>query len=76
MREKYGLEETFRTGSASVMVINGDKLVIANMGDYGVVVCRDGIAYQTTDAYNQSAKRHWPRRLFSGIQYYKSVWHC
>ena len=56
-------------GSASsVMVINGEKLVIANMGDYRTVVCRDGVAHQATGRYQQSVKRHWSRRLFSGIK--------
>ncbi|XP_027364395.1 putative protein phosphatase 2C-like protein 44 [Abrus precatorius] len=59
-------EETCRIGSTSVMVINGEKLVIANMGDYRTVLCRDGVAYQTNGRHNQSAKRHWYRRLFSG----------
>lgn len=58
-------EETCRIGSTSVMVINGEKLVIANMGDYKTVLCKDGVAYQTTGKHNQSAKRHWCRRLFS-----------
>ncbi|CAL5208205.1 unnamed protein product [Lathyrus oleraceus] len=59
-------EETSRMGSASVMVINGEKLVIANIGNYRVVVCRDGMAHQKTDTYQQSAKRHWSHRIFSG----------
>ncbi|KAJ1398940.1 PPM-type phosphatase domain [Sesbania bispinosa] len=66
IREEHRSEETCRMGSASVMVINGEQLVIANMGDYRTVVCRDGIAYQTTGTYQQSAKRHWSRRLFAG----------
>lgn len=70
IREEHKLEETCRMGSASVMVINGETLVIANMGDYKTVVCRDGMAHQTTDTYQQSAKRHWSRRIFAGIQYY------
>ncbi|KAJ1431528.1 PPM-type phosphatase domain [Sesbania bispinosa] len=66
IREANKSEETCRIGSTSVMVINGEKLVIANMGDYRTVLCRDGIAYQTTGRNNQSAKGHWYRRLFSG----------
>ncbi|KAK7344507.1 hypothetical protein VNO77_14179 [Canavalia gladiata] len=66
IREAHKLEEeTCRIGSTSVMVINGEKLVIANMGDYRTVLCRDGVAYQTTGRYNLSSKRHWYRRLFS-----------
>ncbi|XP_061370764.1 putative protein phosphatase 2C-like protein 44 [Gastrolobium bilobum] len=66
IREEHKSEETCKMGSASVMVINGEKLVIANMGDYRTVVCRDGIAHQTTSTYQQSAKRHWSSRLFAG----------
>lgn len=69
MREEHRYEEMCIMGSASAMVINGEKLVIANIGDYRAVVCRDGIAHQLTDTYQQSAKRHWSRRIFSGIQY-------
>ncbi|XP_057433225.1 putative protein phosphatase 2C-like protein 44 [Lotus japonicus] len=65
-REGHKLEEACITGSTSVMVINGEKLVIANMGDYRTVLCRDGKAYQKTGRYNQSPKRHWYRKLFSG----------
>ncbi|XP_061361295.1 putative protein phosphatase 2C-like protein 44 [Gastrolobium bilobum] len=67
IREAHKSEETCRIGSTSVMVINGEKLVIANMGDYKTVLCRDGIAYayQPNGRGKQSAKRHWYRRLFS-----------
>ncbi|XP_017414087.1 putative protein phosphatase 2C-like protein 44 isoform X4 [Vigna angularis] len=58
-------EEIFRIGSTSVMVINGEKLVIANMGDYRTVLCRNGVAYQTTGRHSHSAKRNWYSRLFS-----------
>jgi protein phosphatase PTC1 len=67
MREEQRYEDTCRMSSASVMVINGEKLVIANIGNYRVVVCRDGMAHQKADTYQQSAKRHWSRRIFSGI---------
>ncbi|KAG5004517.1 hypothetical protein JHK82_028532 [Glycine max] len=66
IREQHKLEETCRMGSASVMLIDGEKLVVANMGDYRIVVCRDGIAHQTTGTYLQSAKIHWSRRFFAG----------
>ncbi|XP_065861846.1 putative protein phosphatase 2C-like protein 44 [Euphorbia lathyris] len=58
-------DETERVGSASVMVINGEKLVMANMGDYRAVVSRDGVAHQLSTKHQQTAKRHWSRRLFS-----------
>ncbi|CAJ1976447.1 unnamed protein product [Sphenostylis stenocarpa] len=67
IREEHKLVETSRMGSASVMLINGEKLVVANMGDYRTVVCRDGIAHQTISTYQQSEKVHWSRRLFAGI---------
>lgn len=68
MRDEQKSEESCsRMGSVSVMVINGEKVVIANLGDYRAVVCRDGIAYQKTARHHQSAKTHWTRRLFSGI---------
>ncbi|KDP40354.1 hypothetical protein JCGZ_02352 [Jatropha curcas] len=58
-------DETRRVSSASVMVINGEKLVIANMGDYRAVVCRNGVAHQMSSKHQQTNKRHWYRRLFS-----------
>ncbi|RDX88344.1 putative protein phosphatase 2C-like protein 44, partial [Mucuna pruriens] len=64
-------EETCRISSTSVMVINGEKLVIANMGDYRTVLCRNGVAYQIIGRHNQSTKRHWYRKLFSGTKYSK-----
>jgi protein phosphatase PTC1 len=67
MKEEQRYEETCRMSSASVMVINGEKLVIANIGNYRVVVCKDGMAHQKVDTYQQSGKRHWSRRIFSGI---------
>ncbi|KAG4395356.1 hypothetical protein GLYMA_20G207600v4 [Glycine max] len=68
IREEHKLEETCRMGSASVMLINGEKLVVANMGDYRTVVCRDGIAHQTTGTNQRSTKIHWSRRLFAACQ--------
>ncbi|GFZ10733.1 protein phosphatase 2C family protein [Actinidia rufa] len=43
IREAERAEERERIGSASALVINGEKLVIAHMGDYRAVVCRDGV---------------------------------
>ncbi|KAL5848837.1 hypothetical protein ACOSQ4_006850 [Xanthoceras sorbifolium] len=65
-REAQKEDETWRSGSASVMVINGEKLVVANMGDYRAVVCRGGVAHQISSGNQQTTKRHWYRRLFSG----------
>lgn len=70
IRETQEAEETETVlGSVSVMVINGEKLVIANMGDYGAVVCKDGVAHQLSSKNQQSAKRHWSRRLISGMEH-------
>ncbi|KAL1340229.1 hypothetical protein HN51_028599 [Arachis hypogaea] len=70
IREEYESDERSRMGSGScVMVINGEKLVIANMGDYKTVVCRDGIAHHHTSSgrhHQHSPRIHWSRRLFSG----------
>lgn len=66
--KKAAAGETVRVGSASAMVINGEKLVIANMGDYRAVVCKDGVAHQIGN--HQTPRRHWSRRLFSGKKLY------
>ncbi|GFY82780.1 protein phosphatase 2C family protein [Actinidia rufa] len=43
IRQAEKAEERKRIGSASALVINGEKLVITHMGDYRAVVCRDGV---------------------------------
>ena len=55
-------------GSASAIVINGEKLVIANMGDYRAVVCKDGDAFQISRTRHQATKRHWSRKFIPGIE--------
>lgn len=70
VRETQKSNETWRVGSASVMVINGEKLVIANMGDYRAVVCKDGVAHQMGSKHQQTAKRHWSRWLFYGMEHF------
>ncbi|KAK1592969.1 hypothetical protein Q3G72_033544 [Acer saccharum] len=73
VKESQKEDETWRSGSASVMVINGERLVIANMGDYRAVVCRGGVAHQIGTGYQETTKRHWYRRFFSGTkQYHKA----
>ncbi|KAL9408371.1 hypothetical protein AB3S75_046851 [Citrus x aurantiifolia] len=64
-RDAEKADEKWRAGSASVMVINGEKLVIANMGEYRAVVCKDGVADQISSGRQHTAKRHWSRKLFS-----------
>lgn len=66
VREAQKEEERRTVGSASVTLINGEKLVIANMGEYRAVVCRDGVAYQIGVGHHHSSRRHWARRFFSG----------
>lgn len=48
MRGTKNPEERRKVGSASAIVIDGENLVIANMGDYKAVVCKEGEAYQIT----------------------------
>ncbi|KAL7220096.1 hypothetical protein ACSBR2_013036 [Camellia fascicularis] len=62
-------EETKKIGSASALVIHGEKLVIANMGDYRAVVCRDGEAHQISrrQQHHQGTKRHWSRKFIPGV---------
>ena len=67
IRETQIVDETSKTGSVSAMVIDGDKLVIANIGDYMAVLCRDGVACPIKGkTRRQYGKRHWSRRLISG----------
>ncbi|XAR48952.1 Phosphoprotein phosphatase [Bertholletia excelsa] len=61
MREEK--EDASKVGSASALVINGEKLVTASIGDYRAVVCRDGEAHQIGARHQQGVKKHWSRRL-------------
>ncbi|KAI8566503.1 hypothetical protein RHMOL_Rhmol02G0045700 [Rhododendron molle] len=56
-------------GSASAIVINGEKLVMANMGGYRAVVCRDGEAQQInrTRQNQGTPRRHWSRKLIPSV---------
>lgn len=70
-RETEKPESTWKMGSASAIVINGEKLVLANMGDYKAVVCRDGEAFEINRRQQQPTKPHWAHKFFRGIaQYY------
>ncbi|PIN14312.1 Phosphoprotein phosphatase [Handroanthus impetiginosus] len=65
--DRYQAEEkSGELGSASAMVINGEKLVMANTGDYRAVICRDGEAYQICRKKQRSTTRHWSLKLISG----------
>ncbi|KAM1944112.1 hypothetical protein ACFX15_012364 [Malus domestica] len=59
-------EETKGVGSVSALVIDGEKLVLANMGDYRAVVCKDGLARQIGSRNKQSTKKSWSHRFFRG----------
>ncbi|KAK9931182.1 hypothetical protein M0R45_018472 [Rubus argutus] len=59
-----GSEETNGVGSVSAMVIDGEKLVLANMGDYRAIVCRDGLAHEIGSRHKQSPKGSWSHKLF------------
>ncbi|KAH6770077.1 hypothetical protein C2S52_014880 [Perilla frutescens var. hirtella] len=61
-----GDADAWKLGSASAMVINGEKLVMANTGGYTAVVCRDGEAYQICRKKLQPTTQKWPLALFSG----------
>ncbi|XP_057957925.1 putative protein phosphatase 2C-like protein 44 [Malania oleifera] len=65
-REEEEEEEARKVGSASVMVINGEKLVMASMGDYRAVVCKYGVAHEISKWRQQTARRHWYRRFIPG----------
>ncbi|KAG6757340.1 hypothetical protein POTOM_037648 [Populus tomentosa] len=66
IRETQKSDETWKAGSASVIVFNREKLLTANMGDFRVVVCRDGVAHQMKSKHQRTAKRLWSHRLLSG----------
>ncbi|XWS13873.1 hypothetical protein CRYUN_Cryun36dG0076200 [Craigia yunnanensis] len=50
-------------------LINGEKLVTANLGGYRAVVCRDGVAHQMSSKHHAGARRHWTCKLFPGIEH-------
>ncbi|KAL5711909.1 protein-serine/threonine phosphatase [Ranunculus cassubicifolius] len=66
LREGKQDKKAHNAGCASVIVINGEKMVAANMGDYRAVVCKDGIADQICERHHPRVKRRWSLNLFSG----------
>ncbi|XP_011091332.1 putative protein phosphatase 2C-like protein 44 [Sesamum indicum] len=71
LRDRNEPEETaWKLGSASAMVINGEKLVMAYMGDYSGVICRDGQAYQISRRKPHPTMQHWSLKLISGMHIY------
>lgn len=67
VKDTRGSEETNGVGSVSAMVIDGEKLVLANMGDYRAIVCRDGLAHEIGSRHKQSPKGSWSHKLFKGM---------
>lgn len=55
----------WKMGSASALVMDGDRLVITSMGDYRAIVCEDGLAHQIS-CDQHPTKQRWPRRLMIG----------
>nr|XP_016504081.1 PREDICTED: putative protein phosphatase 2C-like protein 44 [Nicotiana tabacum] len=64
VRETERLEKTWNMGSASAIVINGEKLILANMGEYKVVVCKDGEAFEINRRQQHTTKSHWSHKFF------------
>lgn len=66
--------EKWELGSASAIVIDGEKIVVADMGEYKVVVCRDGKAYQINRKLQQkqhnNLRRHWCRTFIPGFFFF------
>lgn len=66
-------EETNGVGSVSALVIDGEKLVLANMGDYRAVVCKEGLARQIGSSNKQSTKKSWSHRFFRGTVHHNPI---
>lgn len=66
VRDAQETEEANGVGSVSAMVIDGEKLVLANMGNYRAIVCREGLAHEIGSRHKQSPKRSWSSRFFRG----------
>ena len=60
-------EKIANVGSASVMAIDGEKLVIVQMGGHKAIVCRDGVAHQLCTTNRYTGKGYWPQRLIAGM---------
>ncbi|VVA95049.1 unnamed protein product [Arabis nemorensis] len=64
IRKAYVEEERSGGSAASVVVVNGEKLAMASIGDHRVVVCRDGEAHQIRDKSKRSSTKHWSQFIF------------
>ncbi|XP_027115763.2 putative protein phosphatase 2C-like protein 44 [Coffea arabica] len=67
IREAEKVEDAWKVSSATAIVINGEKLVIANMGEYKAVLCRDGKAYQINREKQGGIRRRWSRKFIPGM---------
>ncbi|GAB2217745.1 hypothetical protein Droror1_Dr00000956 [Drosera rotundifolia] len=59
-------DQQFSIGSVSAVVINREKMVVAVMGDYKAVVCKNGEARQLGAKHQYTGRRHWPRKFLKG----------
>lgn len=58
-------KEAWNMGSSSALVVDGDRLVIATMGNYRAIVCENGLARQIS-CDQDPTKQRWHRRLMLG----------
>ncbi|XP_042517042.1 putative protein phosphatase 2C-like protein 44 [Macadamia integrifolia] len=66
-------ERTRKMGSTYAIVINGEKVVAAYMGDYRAVLCRDGVANLVGKRHLRSTKRLWRLKLLPGTLHMPKV---
>uniref|UniRef100_A0A166H2Z2 PPM-type phosphatase domain-containing protein n=1 Tax=Daucus carota subsp. sativus TaxID=79200 RepID=A0A166H2Z2_DAUCS len=57
IRETTKRDDMWRVGCASAIVINGEKLVLAHMGEYRAIVCKDGEAHQVGRKHKQTSAK-------------------
>ncbi|XP_023547775.1 putative protein phosphatase 2C-like protein 44 [Cucurbita pepo subsp. pepo] len=60
-------KEAWNMGSSSALVVDGDRLVIATMGNYRAIVCENGLARQIS-CDQDPTKQRWHRRLMLGMK--------
>lgn len=68
IREVEKPEETWKLSSATAIVINGEKLVVASMGEYKAVLCKDGKAYQINREQQEGVRRRWLQKFIPGMK--------
>lgn len=67
IRKAYVEEERSSGSAASTVVVNGEKLAMASIGDHRVVVCRNGEAHQIRDKSKRSSTKRWSQFIFPGL---------